>query len=154
MIRNENEYREAVARLAEERSRLAEHRQRLVQAGLKDEEVKRVIDPMESFHLQLREEVESYERLRRGEFDELHNFRGFGHLLISLRIAQGISQRELARRLAVHESQVSRDERNEYFGITLERAVKVLDALNVRLRTKVEIEPVPRRRLIAVRSRG
>jgi hypothetical protein len=48
----------------------------------------------------------------------------------------------------VHESQVSRDERNEYFGITLERAVKVLDALNVRLHTKVEMEP-PRAMAIA-----
>jgi helix-turn-helix protein len=56
-------------------------------------------------------------------------------------IAQGISQRELARRLGVHETQVSREERNEYFGITLERAVKILDALNVRLRTQVAIEP-------------
>jgi hypothetical protein len=36
------------------------------------------------------------------------------------RIAQGITQRELAKRLGLHESQVSRDERNEYFGITLE----------------------------------
>jgi len=69
------------------------------------------------------------------------DLRGLGHLLISIRIAQGISQRELAKRLGVHESQVSRDERNEYFGITLERAIKVLDALNVRLHTKVEIEP-------------
>jgi hypothetical protein len=42
----------------------------------------------------------------------------------------------------VHESQVSRDERNEYFGITLERAIKILDALNVRLHTKVEIAPL------------
>jgi hypothetical protein len=33
---------------------------------------------------------------------------------------------------------VSRDERNEYFGITLERAVKVLDALHVHLRTTVD----------------
>ena len=99
MIRNEAEYQEASARLAEERSRLAEHRARLKEAGLSDEEIKRVIDPMESFHLQLKEEVESYERLKRGEFEELENFRGFGHLLISLRIAQGISQRELARRL-------------------------------------------------------
>jgi ribosome-binding protein aMBF1 (putative translation factor) len=97
---------------------------------------------MESFHLQLKEAVESYERLKRGEFEELDNLRGLGHLLISLRIAQGVSQRELATRLDVHESQVSRDERNEYFGITLERAIKVLDALNVRLRTKVEIEPL------------
>ena len=141
MIRNETEYQEASARLADERKRLTEHRARLKETGLSDEEIKRVIDPMESFHLQLKEEVESYERLKRGEFEELENLRGLGHLLISIRIAQGISQRELAKRLNVHESQVSRDERNEYFGITLERAIKVLDALNVRLHTKVEIEP-------------
>lgn len=141
MIRNEAEYQEASARLAEERKRLAEHRARLKEAGLTEEEIRRVIDPMESFHLQLREEVESYERLKRGEFDELENLRGLGHLLIALRIAQGVSQRELARRLNVHESQVSRDERNEYFGITLERAARILDALNARLQTRVEIEP-------------
>ena len=141
MIRNETEYQEASARLADERNRLTEHRARLKETGLSDEEIKRVIDPMESFHLQLKEEIESYERLKRGEFEELENLRGLGHLLISIRIAQGMFQRELARRLDVHESQVSRDERNEYFGITLERAIKVLDALNVRLHTKVEIEP-------------
>ncbi len=141
MIRNETEYQEASARLAEERTRLAEHRTRLKEAGLKDDEIKRVIDPMESFHLQLEDEVESYERLKRGEFDDLENLRGLGHLLISVRIAQGISQRELAKRLGVHESQVSRDERNEYFGVTLERAAKVLDALNVKLHTTVEIVP-------------
>jgi ribosome-binding protein aMBF1 (putative translation factor) len=141
MIPNEAEYQEASARLADERQRLADHRKRLREAGLSDEETKRVIDPIESFHLQLKEEVESFERLKRGEFEELENFRGFGHLLISLRIAQGISQRELAKRLNVHESQVSRDERNEYFGITLERAMRILDALNVRLHTTVEIPP-------------
>ena len=142
MIRNEAEYKEAVARLAEERERLGEHRARLKEAGLKAEEIKRVIDPMESFHLQLKEEVEAYERLKRGEFEELDNLRGFGHLLISLRISQGMSQRELARKLDVHESQISRDERNEYFGVTVERAMKILDALNVRVRTRVEREPM------------
>ena len=75
------------------------------------------------------------------EPNELENLRGLGHLLISLRIAQGISQRELAKRLDVHESQVSRDERNEYFGNTLERAIKISDALSVRLHTTVELEP-------------
>jgi ribosome-binding protein aMBF1 (putative translation factor) len=140
MIRNESEYKEAVGRLTEEEKRLTEHVARLKEAGLSDEEIKRVMDPIKSFHLQLKEEVESYERLKRQEFEELDNLRGLGHLLIALRIAQGISQRELARRLGVHESQVSRDERNDYFGITLERAVKVLDALQVRLRTKVEID--------------
>src|SRR5580658_1412293 len=142
MIRNETEYQEASERLAQERQRLIEHKARLKTAGLAKEEIKRVIDPFESFHLQLKEEVESYEKLKRGEFDELDNLRGLGHLLISIRIAKGISQRDLARRLDVHESQVSRDERNEYFGITLERTIKILDALNVRLHTKVEIEPL------------
>jgi ribosome-binding protein aMBF1 (putative translation factor) len=148
MIRTETEYQEAGARLAGERTRLAEHRARLKEAGLGGEEIKRVIDPMESFHLQLKEEVESYERLKRGAFEELENLRGFGQLLISLRIAQGVSQRELARRLDVHESQVSRDERNEYFGITLERAARILDALEVRLHSKVEMDP-PRAKAIA-----
>ena len=141
MIRNETEYQEAVKRLSEEQTRLADHRARLKDAGLKAEEIKRIVDPMESFYLQFKEEVESYERLKRGEFEELDNLRGLGHLLIALRIAQGVSQRELAKRLAVHESQVSRDERNEYFGITLERVIRILEALNVRLRTKVEAEP-------------
>jgi DNA-binding XRE family transcriptional regulator len=141
MIRNETEYKEAVARLGEERGRLTEHAKRLKDAGLTSEEIKRVIDPMESFHLQLQEEVQSYERLKQGLFEDLDNLRGLGHLLIALRIAQGVTQRDLAKRLGVNESQVSRDERNEYFGITLERAIKILDALNVRLTTTVKIEP-------------
>ena len=146
MMRNETECQEASKRLGDELKRLDEHRARLKEAGLGDAEVKRVINPLESFHLQLKEEVEAYERLKRGEFEEfeeLDNLRGLGHLLITSPIVQGISQRELARRLGVHETQVSRDERNEYFGITLERAVKILDALNVRLRTQVAIEPLP-----------
>jgi DNA-binding XRE family transcriptional regulator len=143
MIRSEAEYQEASKRLVEELQRLDEHRSRLVKTGLGEIEIQRVLDPLESFHLQLKEEVEAYERLKRGEFEELENLRGLGHLLIASRIAQGISQRDLARRLGVHETQISRDERNEYFGITLERAAKILDALNVRLRTQVAIDPLP-----------
>lgn len=139
MIRNEAEYRDAVERLTAEDKRLADHRVRLKAAGLSDDEIKRVTDPMESFHLQSAEEVEAYERLKRGEFEEFENLRGFGPLLISLRLAQDISQRELAKRLGVHESQVSRDERNEYFGITIDRAMKILDVLNVRISSKVEM---------------
>mgnify|MGYP003898398865 CR=1 FL=1 len=62
--------------------------------------IKRALDPMRSFHEQLQEEIVSYERLKRGEFDEIHNFEGLGRLLVALRISQGVSQRELAERLA------------------------------------------------------
>ncbi len=138
MIRSEHEYREAVDRIDEEAGRLKQQEEKLVEMGLGPDEVKRAMDPMMSFHQQLKDEVETYERLRRGEFNELRNFEGMGQLLVALRIAQGISQRELADRLGVHESQVSRDERNEYHGITVERAQRVLDALGVEVRSLVE----------------
>lgn len=144
MIRNEAEYQRAVERVSEERKRLADTAERLKKEGLTAEEIKRVIDPMESFHRQFQEGVESYERLKRGEFDELINLKGLGHLLISLRIALGLTQTDLAEKLGVRESQISRDERNEYHGISLEKATKILEALGVKLSTKVEIEPFKR----------
>ncbi len=137
MIRNENEYQEAVKRLRGEAERLKQQKSKLQTMDLSKEEIKRVLDPVRSFHEQLKEEVTSYERLKRGDFDELHNFDGVGRLLVALRIAKGVTQRDLAERLAVHESQVSRDERNEYHGVTVDRAHRVLEALGVDVRTEV-----------------
>lgn len=37
---------------------------------------------------------------------------------------------------------MSRDERNEYHGVTLDRAVKILKALGVRLQTRVVEAPL------------
>jgi hypothetical protein len=48
---------------------------------------------------QLKEDVEAYEGLKRGEFEDLDNLRGLGQMLITSRIAQGISQCDLAKRL-------------------------------------------------------
>ena len=135
MIRNEAEYQEAVARLREEEKRIDEHHARLNATGLSADEIKRAIDPFRSFHLQLAEEVQGYEKLKRGDLGEMMNLHGLGRMLVALRIARGLTQRELAERLSVHESQVSRDERNEYHGITTDRASRILDALNVQLRS-------------------
>jgi DNA-binding XRE family transcriptional regulator len=137
MIRSKTEYREAVKGVREEERRLSDQRAKLKEMGLGREEIKRAMDPLLAFHEQLKEEVESYERLKRGEFEEIRNFTGLGRLLIAVRISQGLSQRELAERLGVHETQVSRDERNEYHGITVERANRILEALGVEVRTTV-----------------
>lgn len=133
MIRNETEYKKAVRRIVDEEKRLEDYRATLKKEGLTAEQTGRALDPMLSFHLQLKEEVESYERLKRGDLGELMNLHGVGTMLIGVRIALGLSQREFARRLGVSESQVSRDERNEYHGITVERVTQILDALGVRL---------------------
>ena len=137
MIRSEAEYREAVRRVTEAREHIEAQRKKLAET-LPADEVKRALRPMRSFMLQLKEEVESYNRLKRGEFEELKNLRGLGELLIGLRIYKGLSQKDLAELLGVHESQVSRDEKNEYHNITLERANRILEVLEVELRSVVK----------------
>ena len=143
MIRNESEYQEAVHRVTDEERRIKAERVKLVEQGMSKDEIKRALDPLRSFQAQLKEEIESFERLKRGEFEELKNFDGLGRLLIALRIAQNVSQRDLADRLQVHESQVSRDERNEYHGITVDRANRILEALGVEVRSTVETLELP-----------
>ena len=39
----------------------------------------------------------------------------------------------------MHESQVSRDKRNEYAGVSVERVGMILDALDIEMRTVVEV---------------
>ena len=101
MIRNEAEYEHSVKQLREQAERMRQQEAELAAMDLSHEEIKRAMDPVRSFHKQLEEEVESYERLKRGEFEELRNFGGLGRLLVALRVAQGLSQRELAERLVV-----------------------------------------------------
>lgn len=143
MIRSEHEYREMLERLERDRDFLRAQRERLESMGLSAEEVARAMEPALSFHEQLKEEVDYYERIRRGDFQALVNLNGLGRMLIGMRIAQGLSQRELAARLGVSEAQISRDERNEYHGITLERAQRILDALGVTVVTHVQDPNLP-----------
>lgn len=82
--------------------------------------------------------MEWFERTRRRDFGTINNLMGIGQLLVALRIANGITQKELAKRLGVDESLISRDERNDYQGVSIERAQRVLDALGERLITRVE----------------
>src|SRR5438874_1083087 len=137
MIRNDNEYTRALDRIKQEEERFAAEEQRL-RAQFPEGEVEALMEPLLSFHSQLVDEVHVYERLKRGDLGDLTNLRGAGRLLVHLRIAAGLTQRELADRLDVHESQVSRDERNEYHGVTLDRASKIMDAIGANVRTQVE----------------
>ncbi|MDX5895207.1 helix-turn-helix domain-containing protein [Rubrobacter radiotolerans] len=142
MIRSEKEYKEAVERLRKDEEVLALQREKLKGLELSEEEVGRALDPMLSFRAQLEEEVEWYERVRRRDFGILRDLSAVGTLLIAMRIANGLSQRELAEILRVSEAQVSRDERNEYHGITVDRAQRVLDAMGETLSSRVEDKPL------------
>lgn len=141
MIRTETEYQASLKKLDRSEELIRQQEATLKAEGLRGAQIKRALDPARVFIDQIKDEVASYQRLKQGKFDELENLHGIGPMLIGIRIAMGLSQRELAEKLGVHESQVSRDERNEYFGITVERASRIFEVLGVVVTTRVEKVP-------------
>jgi ribosome-binding protein aMBF1 (putative translation factor) len=153
MIRTEREYQEAQRKLEEDRDFALKQRAALEDLGLPSEHVQLAMQPLLSFQAQLEEEVAWYERVKRRDFEPLSRLTELGRLLIAMRIASGMSQRDLAMELGVDESQISRDERNEYYNITVERAQAIVDVLSRRLQmhvvTRVE-EGIDERELVSI----
>ncbi len=144
MIRNDREYQEALRRLKDDQSFIAEQRAALEGMGLTADEVERGMGPALSFHAGLAEEVAWYERVCRRDFETIYSLTAIGRLLIAARIANGLTQQELAARLGVSAAQVSRDERNEYHGITVDRAQLILDRLGETLTARLVEKPLAR----------
>jgi DNA-directed RNA polymerase specialized sigma subunit len=140
MIETDAAYRNAVDRLKKDQEYLTAQRVQLEQQGLTEREIVRVLEPQISFYEQLKDEVAWYESARRGDPQAVDSLKEIGRLLIALRIASGVSQQELAERLHVHESQLSRDERNEYFGISVDRAQEIVDALRANISVTARVE--------------
>lgn len=137
MIKTESAYREAVEKLKQDKSFIESEKIRFKKLGLDEEHIEIAIQPYISFHEQLKEEVDYYERIKRGEFETVINLRSIGKTLIAYRIYSGLSQSDLAEKLGVSPSQVSRDERNEYCGATIERIQQVMEAMNMISITKI-----------------
>lgn len=137
MIKTESEYQECLKRLEDDRRAMQAQREKLEELSLPADQIELVMAPLLSFNCQLKEEVEWYERVKRRDFGVFTQLTEIGPLLVALRIANGISQAELAKRLAVDVSQISRDERNEYHGISIERAERVVAALGEELQISV-----------------
>lgn len=138
MIKTDKEYTEAKNRLQSEKQMIEAQHAKLTAAGLTPEQLHVALDPLASFSLQLEEEIQEYERLMRGTFEDIINLKGIGRMLIALRISKGLQQNELAARLGVKEPQVSRDEANEYHGASHEKLQRVLNALGVTATTKFD----------------
>ena len=134
MIRTESEYRRALERLEQDRVHIRAQRDYLETLELDADGVERAMQPIFSFHKQLEEEMETYEQMRRGELPTLHALSDIGRWLIGVRIARGLSQKELSELLGVSEAQISRDERNEYHGMSLDRAQTMLNNMGVQYR--------------------
>lgn len=139
MIRTEREYAETLRRLDELRSVIQAQEAVLKERGLSPDDIELAMDHLHSFRAQIEDEANAYEHARARDFLPIHRLDQIGSLLIALRIGSGLTQRDLAMRLGVQESQVSRDEINEYHNVKVERAQNVLDVLLDELRMELII---------------
>lgn len=134
MIRTPREYEIALRSLQEQQEYADAVRREMIEEGATEDEIEAGMAPINLFLVQSRHDIVVYEKLSSGDSLPLEAARNagpaaLGRLLIFLRIFRKVTQRQLARALDVDESQVSRDERNEYHAVTADRAQKIVDAL-------------------------
>ena len=83
---------------------------------------------------QLEDELREYDQLKSGELALPHVERldQIAPFIARFRIAKGVSQTELARRLGVSKQVISRYEENEYQTVGVARLQEILDAIGIK----------------------
>lgn len=135
MLKTDRELELAKKQLSKLHELHAEQLAELIAKGLGEEEATDLLSSSLTYANQCQEDVELYEKLKRGELPEEESFSSRGRYFVAARIARGMTQRELAEKLETKESGVCRDERNEYHGISMAKMDKICAIL--RLKVKV-----------------
>jgi DNA-binding XRE family transcriptional regulator len=140
MIKNERQYAitKAQARKFKDAIEAIDARQ----AGMHSLLVKAQHDALESQLAELNAQLTEYEMLRSGKLKKLKKSR-FQNLpleLIRARIARGMTQKDLARKLGLKEQQVQRYEETEYASASLGRVYEVIKALDIEVREEVILD--------------
>jgi len=144
MITNEREYRITRRQLAKLRQAIREFdpaavEERVGSAALASAEVQALKSEEEALSGQLRE----YEALRSGAIRKLEasSLAELPRMLIQARIAQRLSQRELAELTGLKEQQIQRYEADEYRSASLRRLREIAEALKLQITEVAEIAP-------------
>ena len=133
MINNEKQYHKSMSIVKDGEKTLALERTSLEKEGRTPEEIKRFLAPTRSFLQSIVADIEWYENAKNGIIPPMESLETIGQILVALRIAKGLTQEQLAEKMKVAQPQVSRDENEEYRGITLERAQKIMSVLDAKL---------------------
>ena len=132
MIKNERQYRITKAQ-ADRFSEAMRELQSETAEGLGEQPLlfKAKKDAVRSQLADLEEELREYEGLKSGDFEfgQLDAVAEVPRLLIRARIARGLSQKSLARRLRLKEQQIQRYEATEYASASLARIRRVAEVL-------------------------
>lgn len=142
MITNERQLKIAKGQLARLKQAVTELEYPAADAAAKlDVLAKAELDALKSEVSSLSDQVSEYEALRLGRtaitatsLDDLPR------VLIQARIAQNLTQGDLADLIGVHEQQIQRYESSEYRSASLDRLREIADALDLRIPEAAEFE--------------
>ena len=83
---------------------------------------------------QLEDELREYDRLKSGQLSlpRMERLDEIAPFISKMRIAKGVSQTELARRLGVSKQVISRYEESDYQTVAITRLQEILDAIGVK----------------------
>ena len=83
---------------------------------------------------QLESEVREYDELRCGELvlPQIERLDQIAPFVAKIRIAKGVSQTDLARRLGVSKQVISRYEESDYQTVAISRLQEILDAIGIK----------------------
>ncbi|WP_270166570.1 helix-turn-helix transcriptional regulator [Paenibacillus sp. SYP-B4298] len=138
MIKNGTAYEKAQQRLRKVEAERAAEIRRLQLLGIDERQTAEKLEPLNRVCEELAMDIRYYEEIKRGVFPPLQRLTELGRHLIAYRIFIHMSQAELAARLGVSESQVSRDERNEYYGATVGKLEAVMTAMGIQTAIRME----------------
>ena len=146
MIKNERQYKITKAQAARFSNALESLRQR----PNSDDSLHPLIaktqeDALCSQLADLESELNEYEALKAGEFqlDSLKVVADLPFILIKARIAQGLSQKELAERIGLKEQQIQRYEATDYASANLARIMEVASAFDVEIKSRTSTTNTP-----------
>ena len=143
MIKNEKQYRMTKTHAEKFRQAIAEvtaNPDRSLSARLRRAEVDALKSQLEDLEI----EIKQYESLRSGRRRTLalEQIEDLAKTLIQARIAAGLSQEGLAKKLGIKAQQMQRYEATDYRSASLERVNEVIRVLGVKLLRRAELRLV------------
>jgi ribosome-binding protein aMBF1 (putative translation factor) len=134
MIRSEREYKEGLQRLTDEASEISLLERKLRQLQVSESQIENTLAARVASQRSLAGEVRAFET-RANKRDPQSAAAGvlagpnLGRVLVAMRIALGMSQRDLADALGMPVADLAREERDEYRGLSMLTARRILETL-------------------------
>ena len=145
MIKNERQYKITKAQTDRFAKSLKEIEKGRPSSSVHPILLKAQKEALKSQYDELLSEVRAYEALKAGEVNvlEVQSFNELPSALIQARIALGLSQKNLADKLAIKEQQIQRYEANNFANASLTRIKQIVDALGIRIKEELFLPQHP-----------